>query len=114
MDDWHQVSDCLDSGLMGALKIHGRSASVGTGKADAAQLIDFSEAGAPAEAEKAADAEAPAQVAGGRYCPLKLVVANRRRGPIRPKASAWDALGIGPRVWLIAKDGERVDHAASR
>lgn len=74
MDDWHQVSDCLDGKLLGALKIEGRSASVGTGKADAAQLIDLPQAGGPAEPEKTASAEAPAQFAGGRSYPLKLVV----------------------------------------
>lgn len=119
MDTWHQIGTCLDGGLMGALKIEGRSASVGTGKADAAQLVDFSQAGAPAETNKGTEAFGrPGQVAarmGGRLRRRELVVI---RGGLAaalpsklPRQGAYRARAASLR--LITIDGVRVHQPTS-
>lgn len=94
MDTWHQVSDCLDGKLLGALKIERCSASVGTGKADAAQLSDFVGASAPAEPKFAV-------IAGGRAA----LHALPRRPGMPPARVA--------RLHLVTVDGVRVDHSAA-
>lgn len=112
METWRQISECLDSGLMGALKIEGCSARVGTGNADAAQLSDI------VEAEKAAGAEAPAQSTaheGGRMSrrvKFTVIRGGLAAYPMQPpQKDAPRARAAGPR--LITVDGRRVHQPAS-
>lgn len=113
MDTWRLSGDCLDSKLMADLKIEGRSASVGTGKADAAQLVDLPQAGAPAEAEKAAGAEAPAQVArrqgGTRRGGLTVFIGGRLALHVAATREAVPSARVG-RLHLVTVNGKRVGH----
>lgn len=130
MDDWRHISECLDSGLMGALKIDSCSASVGTGKADAAQLSDMVEASGADCRENAgvaaclspgltpygasAPESAPARRQAGEVLRLELVVIRGGLAafPMQPPRNGVPrARAAGPR--LITIDGERVHQPAS-
>lgn len=116
MDTWRLSGDCLDSKLMADLKIERRSASVGTGKVDAAQLADFPQAGGPAEAEKAAGAEAPAQVVrregGTRRGGLTVFVGGRLAFHVAATRGAVTSARVG-RLRLVTVEGKRVHQPAS-
>lgn len=107
MDTWRLSGDCLDSKLMADLKIEGRSASVGTGKADAAQLSDI------VEAEKAAGAEAPAQVVrrqgGTRREGLTVFIGGRLALHVAATREAVPSARVG-RLHLVTVNGKRVGH----
>lgn len=116
MDTWRISGDCLDSKLMADLKVERSSASVGTGKADAAQLVDLPQAGGPAEAEKAAGAEAPAQVSrrqgGTRRGGLTVFVGGRLALHVAATREAVPSARVG-RLRLATVDGKCVDHSAA-
>lgn len=102
MDTWRQISECLDSGLIGALKIEGCSARVGTGNADAAQISNI------VEAKKAAGAEAPAQgvrrQGGTRRGGLTVFLGGRLALHVAAPAAPIRATGIR----LVTVNGVRV------
>lgn len=126
METWRHVSECLDSGLMGALKIEERSASVGTGKADAAQHGNFMEASGAdcpendgpkaglspslTPCDASAPETTPARRQAGGLLRLKLVVSNGRT--VMRAAALRTCPRPAVRLFLATINGVRVSYAA--
>lgn len=110
MDTWQLSGNCLDSKLKATIEVMSSSASVGTGKADAAQLCNI------VQTEKAAGAEAPAQVVrrqgGTRRGGLTVFIGGRLALHVAATRGAVPSARVG-RLHLVTVDGKRVGHSAA-